>query len=72
MVYLPDGSSEMRYWQHNETGRLLKIDIQMAPRNWTQITKEQYEEAHVETSAEFLIKVDKETENVKSGFYPKP
>jgi hypothetical protein len=35
----------MRYWQHNETGRLLAVDIQMAPSNWTQITKEQYEEA---------------------------
>lgn len=35
----------MRYWQHNETGRLLKIDVQMAPRNWTELTKEQYEEA---------------------------
>lgn len=35
----------MRYWQHNETGRLLKIDVQMAPAHWTEITKEQYEEA---------------------------
>ncbi len=35
----------MRYWQHNETGRLLKIDIQMAPSTWVEITKEEYEEA---------------------------
>lgn len=35
----------MRYWQHGETGRLLKINLQMAPSNWTEITKEQYEEA---------------------------
>lgn len=32
----------MRYWQHNETGRLLKIDLQMAPSNWTEITEEEY------------------------------
>lgn len=35
----------MRYWQHSETGRLLAIDIPMAPIHWTELTKEQYEEA---------------------------
>jgi len=35
----------MRYWQHGETGRLLAIDLQMAPSNWTEITEEQYLEA---------------------------
>lgn len=35
----------MRYWQHKETGRLLKVDVQMAPSNWSEMTKEQYEEA---------------------------
>lgn len=33
----------MKYWQHNETGRLLAIDLQMAPSNWTEITKEEYD-----------------------------
>lgn len=32
----------MRYWQHNETGRLLKINVQMAPIHWTEITEEDY------------------------------
>ena len=35
----------MRYWQHNETGRLLKVDLQMAPSNWTEISEEEYKEA---------------------------
>jgi hypothetical protein len=35
----------MRYWQHGETGRLLKIDVQMSTYTWVEITKEQYEEA---------------------------
>lgn len=35
----------MRYWQHDETARLLAIDLQMAPSKWTELTKEQYEEA---------------------------
>ena len=34
----------MRYWQHDETGRLLKVDVQMSPSKWTELTKEQYEE----------------------------
>ena len=39
----------MRYWQHGETGRLLAIDIQMAPSKWVELTKEQYEEAEKHT-----------------------
>jgi hypothetical protein len=35
----------VRYWQHYETARLLAIDLQMAPSKWTELTKEQYEEA---------------------------
>jgi hypothetical protein len=35
----------MRYWQHGETGRLLKIDVQMSTYTWVEITKEQYEDA---------------------------
>lgn len=35
----------MRYWQHSETGRLLAIDLQMAPSKWIEITKEEYEKA---------------------------
>jgi len=35
----------MRYWQHGETGRLLKINVPMAPIHWVEITKEQYEDA---------------------------
>jgi hypothetical protein len=32
----------VRYWQHDETARLLAIDLQMAPSKWTEITEEQY------------------------------
>ncbi len=35
----------MRYWQHNETGRIVAVDVKMAPSNWTELTKEQYEQA---------------------------
>lgn len=34
----------MRYWQHYETGKLLKIDLQMAPSRWVELTEEQYNE----------------------------
>lgn len=34
----------MRYWQHDETGRLCAIKIRPGDR-WYEITKEQYEQA---------------------------
>lgn len=56
----------MRYWQHNETGRLLRATVQMVPHNWTEITKEQYEKATL-SNAEFLKLVNEETCNIKRG-----
>jgi hypothetical protein len=37
----------MRYWQHGETGRLLKVqaDVPLNPNNWIEITEDQYIEA---------------------------
>lgn len=46
----------MRYWQHGETGRLLKIDVQMSTYTWIEITKEQYEEATLATEESVPVK----------------
>ena len=37
----------MRYYQHGETGRLVKVeaDILLNPNNWIELNKEQYENA---------------------------
>jgi len=61
----------MRYWQHDETGRLLKIDIQMAPSKWNEITKEQYEVANM-TDAELLRKSEEDMKKVKPGKFHYP
>lgn len=49
----------MRYWIQIETGKLLRIDVQMAPIHWMQITKEEYE-------------AEKEKENVRDNLSSVP
>ncbi len=39
------GNINMRYWKHRYKDKVLAIDVQMAPINWEEVTKEQYEEA---------------------------
>lgn len=59
----------MRYWQHIETGRLLKIDVLMIPEKWTEITKEQYDIANEISTAELLRISEEKMKNVESGKY---
>lgn len=40
----------MRYWQHGETGRLLKVDVQMVPDRWVEITEDEYNQAILQDS----------------------
>lgn len=44
-LHPPRKEVKMRYWQHGETGRLIKVDVPMAPSNWIELTEEQYNEA---------------------------
>jgi hypothetical protein len=56
----------VRYWIHKETGKLIKVGVQMVIENWTELTEEQYKEA-IMTDAELLKLVDEETKNIKRG-----
>jgi hypothetical protein len=33
----------MRYWKFKKTNRVIKVDVQMNPDNWIEITKEEFE-----------------------------
>ena len=55
----------MRYWQHGETGRLLRIDVQMAPSKWVEITEEEYNNAMGDCPAgtNWVLELEKEHGN---------
>ena len=33
----------MRYWKFIESHRVIKVEVEMNPDNWIEITKEEYE-----------------------------
>ena len=56
----------MRYWQHGETGKLLKIDVQMAPSNWIELTEEQYQEAEIQKDWEAFVRAHEASEALQA------